>query len=119
MIKEYFNFQNSCDLNASINKRREELKKKKLQLQPTPVFVGRLETAITSAYVILDTEKYCFQSPRAAVNFAFVLFFALGAKYPEEAKLVWQLIQVVVYGIRVKSSDLRSVEFSTLVGKLT
>jgi hypothetical protein len=105
-------------LNKVINEHREKLRKKNLTLQPTPVIVGPLDDIVAS-YVVLNTEKYAFDSVAAAVHFSFQLFFALGAKYPEEAQLVWQLLQIALYNIRIPREDARSIELSTLIGRLT
>ena len=67
----------------------------------------------------METEKYAFDTVKEAIRFTFIVFFALGAKYPAEAQLIWQLLQTILFGIKAPGQDLRSIEFSELVGRLT
>lgn len=72
-----------------------------------------------AAYVVLDSEKYTFNSAIAAVHFAFQLFFVLSAKYQEEAQLVWKLLQITLYSIKIPRDNARSIQLFTLIGRLT
>jgi len=78
--------------------------------------VGPLHN-LTSALVVLDTERYVFNSATEAIKFTFILFFALNAKYPETSRMVWQLLQIAVFGIKTKA-DIRNIELGILISRL-
>jgi len=63
-------------------------------------------------YAVCDNLLYEVGNPLKAVDVTFKIFFATQAKYPPEAKQIWDFLQVAVYGIRTKHDAFSSAVIS-------
>lgn len=104
-------------MNSRIDERKTEFIKKKLPFQPTPVFVGTLNGSDSVlSDVVLSDQRFGCESPRAAVEFTFKLFFVLNAQYPAEAKLIWQFFRKAIYDLSLPTDQLVAVSLYSLLG---
>jgi len=89
----------------------------KSTLQPTPIFVGSL-LSIESSYVVVNKTIYNCSSPGDAVEFALKSYFALNAKYPEESRQIWKLIQIHFCTLKDETDSKNTVNFSNILRKI-
>jgi len=108
-------FQNGTDIHKIISERRNVLAKIGSTLQPIPIFVGP-KIKIETSYVAVNDVLYHCNSALEALQLAFVAFFSLHAKYPDEALQVWLLVQRLLYNIKV-TGDKTTSSLNMLLGK--
>lgn len=89
------------NFNNSIDKQANNLKNKKLTLQPLIVY----NSGEKEYYVYFDDIKYKFNSFLPALDCCFKLFYVLNLKYPECSKSVWIFIQKYLFGIDSTKSE--------------
>lgn len=94
-------FQTDNNVQVSIDKQIDFMKKNKLTLQPYVIAVGSLEE-VTHFFVVLNDIKYKFQSIVMAIDFCFKLFFVLNLKYSVFCDQIWTFIQKYFYQISTK-----------------
>lgn len=81
--------------------------KKPVPFNPFPALVGRSLDGITHSYVVIQKDvKYQVLSPLQAIDTTFKCIIALNAAYPPECKILWRLIQKVIYKVTIAGDDL-------------
>jgi hypothetical protein len=92
--------QAANQMDEVIARRRDRLFSMGERMQPMVVLVGEL-SAVTAAYVVLDTTIWKVQSALKAVDICFKAYHVLHAQYPVESH-AWMLLQQVIYSLRTK-----------------
>lgn len=61
--------------------------------------LGPDHSNIVSSFVEFDDTRYEVESPLRAIDVCFKVYQALHAAYPPESKVMWTVVQRLVYGI--------------------
>lgn len=101
----YIFLQVPGDLNRIIQAHSEWLANRGQNLQPILIFVGPNLFNITASYVQVNTVRYQFSTPLAALDTCFKTFYALDAAYQEECRPIWLFIQRYFYDIHHKKHN--------------
>ncbi|XP_066585376.1 uncharacterized protein [Prorops nasuta] len=89
----------SSDINEIIEKKRTEMYKWQLTVQPFMIGIGPHIEEVTDFYVIVDEIRYRFDSPIKALDICMKIFLTWHTDFPPEAKQVWIFIQRGLYAI--------------------
>lgn len=100
-----------ADLKVVLDTRRTKLKKIGKTLQPFVVFVGTKITQIAHCYVVAGEICYKVDKLLEAVDVCFKIIHATGARYQDEALVIWMIIQKAFYRIStIHDKDLTTVK---------
>lgn len=89
---------------------------KKQSFQPTPIFVGDPQNFV-AFYVLLNDQKFEVASPIEAIELTFHLYMVLHASYAVDCKLVWLLIQNLIYDIST-AADKRYITLTNILPQI-
>lgn len=95
------------NIDAVIERKKEEALSFGQTLQPLSVFIGTL-TRVNDAYVVVDDFKYRVKTPLAAIDLVFKISHAVDCKYQQAALNTWLFIQHFCYEITVNGENINS-----------
>lgn len=109
--------RSDADIEAHIIKRKTKLAEFNLTLQPLIIVVGESLKEVQSYIVVVNTTKYFFNHIVEAVDSYLKIIFTLNAKFSEESKSAWLVIQQGFYKIKT-NFDKTPTTTSTLLTEL-
>ncbi|KAB0805194.1 hypothetical protein PPYR_02164 [Photinus pyralis] len=102
------------DVRSTIQERKNKLTRLGRTFQPLIIVVGESIVTYSVCHVIINDTIYQLPTLLKAVDTAFQIFHATGAKYPSESEDVWLVVQRLLYSIETKFDRLNQTVSSLL-----
>lgn len=121
--REYFlvHAETAADVEASLNRRRNDLHALDLHLQPIIVLVGPLVN-LEGVYVYINESItptiYVVNSVVRGIDLTFKSFFALQCSFPERASSLWNFIEKGFFDIELPAGTKCSRKVENIYGQI-